>query len=195
MDNRVRRLHVTERLEWRDEAHVIGHGLLTLVTGDDPFEEVLGGLLVGFGHLVVDGPVVVARTGRQTLFLFAGQTHVDWDGANHVGLDAFLLQVTPRPGSVLVENTLTESELRGRIITGLGAQFSRRDGGILQIQVERLLELRKISALMVAGCSVTPSSSYDNGMAANCSLKRQSELESNPAEVNAPLTPRSSLCS
>jgi len=79
LDNRVRRLHVTERLEWRDEAHVIGHGLLTLVTGDDPFEEVLGGLLVGFGHLVVDGPVVVARTGRQTLFLFAGQTHVDWE--------------------------------------------------------------------------------------------------------------------
>ena len=147
MDNRVRRLHVTERLEWRDEAHVIGHGLLTLVTGDDPFEEVLGGLLVGFGHLVVDGPVVVARTGRQTLFLFAGQTHVDWDGANHVGFDAFLLQVIPRPGSVLIENTLTESEFGGRIITGLSAQFSRRDGGILQIQVERLLELRKISAL------------------------------------------------
>ena len=67
LDNRVRRLHVTERLEWRDEAHVIGHGLLTLVTGDDPFEEVLGGLLVD--HIGQAGGKVLCGSGRQLMFM------------------------------------------------------------------------------------------------------------------------------
>ena len=116
------------------------------LAGDDPLQEVLGGLLIGVGSLGVNAPVVLG-TGGQTLVLLALDADVDRHHADGIGLHAGLLQIGPCPSAVLIEHGLAEGELGGGVVTGLGAQLGRLGGGILQIQVEDVLILRQIGAL------------------------------------------------
>ncbi|AEK31038.1 Hypothetical membrane associated protein [Bifidobacterium animalis subsp. lactis CNCM I-2494] len=147
LDERVVALHLVEGLERRGEAHVFRQRLDALIGGDDPVQEVLRGLLVGFGGLRIDAQAVLGTGGGQALVLLALGTDVDREHTHLIGLHAGLLQVGPCPGAVLVERGLAECELGVRVVTGLRAQLRRGGGGILEVQVEDVLEVRQVGAL------------------------------------------------
>ena len=80
LHQRIVGLDIAEGLERSGEAHGAGQGLDAGLAGDDPLQEVLGGLLIGVGSLGVNAPVVLGASG-QTLVLLALDARVDREHA------------------------------------------------------------------------------------------------------------------
>ena len=67
-------------------------------------------------------------TGRQSLLLLVGQTHVDGYHTDLVGIHLSILRISPSPSAVLIECSIPQGKLRVRII---GALAASRGGKVL----------------------------------------------------------------
>ena len=139
-------LFLVEARERGDQSHVLGNRLKRGIGGDQPVQELLGGLLVLFGDLGVHTPVVADHLIQSLLFL-AFDANVDRERSQVIIGYGLALDLVVDPHAILEEHRLTGGEFSDGIIHGLAGQGAGLDRRVLDIQVEDVLHLLDVGAL------------------------------------------------
>ena len=133
----------------RDDAELLGGELGALGVGEQPGEEILGGLLVTFSGLGVDRQVVLGTDGDVGLVL-TGHADVDRQEVDVLSLDRVagdLGDLRPAPVAVLDHGGLAQGEVGHGVGDRLGAGLGGLDGGVVEVEVEDLLVVVRVCQL------------------------------------------------
>ena len=132
--------------ERNGEAHILGENLLGILVGDHPLDEILSGLLVLVGSVLVHRPGDVIDGVRGVLALIRETHVVRQHGQVFIGnFVAFDLAIGPY--TIRVESDLAGGELGGGVLIIHRAKHGVFGRVVLHLEIPQILVVIEIGAL------------------------------------------------